>query len=145
MIRLPTKFFLSAAICGLLAGCPPNDCDVHALGLEKVGEGAVDCGHARTGEAEADPVNACAVEAFQADRPFVRSLDRTGFDSLVTITLLSDGSELSLLFRDSAPCGGTNCAPVIDEAQCLGPFVVTSDEGDVVMCVDTGPRERVCN
>ena len=67
-------------LCVMLSvGCSaaPSECDLAAGLTARSGGGATNCGHADLG-ADASPVDACVIAAFEKGIPFVAQYDRMG-------------------------------------------------------------------
>ena len=138
---------IAAFLMGVCVGCSSECALTDDLRLF-AGDRARDCGSA---PARSDPaeVDTCVAEAFEAGEPFIARYERQGVDSKVVAAIASnDEGKVQLFQWDSAPCGGSHCAPVTDARLCEGPALTaeTSDDPRAlpISCERLGLPQRVC-
>jgi hypothetical protein len=131
----------------LLLGCDNScelDSDLHLF----AGDGARDCGIVELG-GDPSEVDACVVEAFEAERAFIARYQVQGTDSKVVTALASNTvGDVKLFQWDSAPCGGPGCDPVTDVQSCFEPSLTLVSEENPnalpISCERHGVPERIC-
>jgi len=141
MIRIWFVVVTAAA----LAGCR-SECDLGDDLSTRSGDQAQNCGRVLIGGAT-DTVDACAVTAFQAKKPFFARYDRQGFDSEVALAVAFDGQTMTFLSWDSSPSGGGYTHPLIRTQSCASPAVDLGRSDPVhppFVCNPEGPSEISC-
>ena len=145
-----TRWLLMLCV-GLVAGCSsePSECDLLTGLTMRTGGAATNCGHAVLG-ADASPVDACVIAAFEKGMPFVAQYDRMGDDSKVVLGIARDvNGQVAFLLWDSDPSGGSHAGSVITGNLCVGPSVDSSSARDPfttppLKCTSGTPLGRTC-
>lgn len=117
-------------------GCGKSEaaCEMPAVLADLAPEGAQDCGTVPAG-GDATAVDACAVAAFQAGTPFFATYEEQGIDSAVSSAIVSDGTAVWTVYRDSDPSGGSQIGALVQRSACVEPTVAAGDAGhDVIVC-----------
>jgi hypothetical protein len=128
--------------------CSEDQCELNDDLLLFAGDTARDCGTVGLDDDRAT-VDACVIDAFESEEPFLARYERYGTDSKVVTALAANGDgEVKLFQWDSAPCGGTGCDAVTDVQSCDGAALSeeTSDDPSAlpVTCEQVGLAQRVC-
>lgn len=111
---------------------------------EAAGPSATACGSVGLGR-DRTAVDACAVAAQRANRPFWFAIQQQGVDSEVwsAVVLTSDGTGYSFLY-DGDPSGGSQIGARIERSRCSELRVVTVDGREQVQCYAGTPLGAVC-
>jgi hypothetical protein len=140
----PLFDLLRVAVPLAVAAACSNRCELTPTLQEIAGEGAIACGSVPL-RADATAVNACAVAALRANRPFWFSIQLQGIDSEVWsgIARGPDGVGYSHLF-DGGLFGGSRSAARIQQVRCGALAPATVDGREQVQCMGGGALTTLC-
>jgi hypothetical protein len=129
-----------------LARTTPSVHGLETAMRRRAGAEAADCGRVRIGQ-DRRSADACAVEAFEAGKPFFVRYDLQGIDSIVADGMSGDARGVIYLYTyDSGPSGGGNvggnAGERISEQECDIAKVVPVKEGRRIQCGERVAGER---
>lgn len=140
--------FWTLPLCAALCWACSDSCELSDDLRLFAGDGARDCGVVEPA-ADRAKVDACVVEAFEAEAAFIARYKIQGEDSKIILAVAANSKGTVKVFQwDSAPCGGGGCDAVTDVQSCEGPSLAgeTSEDPNAlpITCEDYGLTQRVC-
>ncbi len=123
-------------------------CDFDVKLREYAGADARDCGRVTTSDNRVS-ADDCVSSSLTSGSSFFVWYEQQGEDSKIQTGLSRNkNGQVSILRRDSAPCGGPGCSPTISVCRC-STVTRSDDERSFgilpVKCQDQTPLEKLCS